>query len=230
MIYICTHVDFKEYPGHVDGYTILASRPLENEYAAHVEYVKKNEITPMQFGYSEGYHIHHIYKHHKDDWVGINHYRRYFDNMPANRTILPVPRGYLMHNQYAKAHNINDLMQCYDIIEEYFPEYKCDYYALHLYTNNMFVMRQADFRAYHDFVFGVLDKFNEQNGLHTDEDIYNFVERRYDQYCQKHSIKWQSRLQGFLMERIGSIFFSTYFQLVNSRIDITADRAWTFFM
>lgn len=130
-----------------------------------------------------------------------------------------------MHRQFADAHNIEDLLQCETIINESYPEYKCEYDAIHLFTNNMFIMRQADFKAYHDFVFGVLDKFNEENDLHTDDDIYRFIERRYDKYNHKHGIKYHARLQGFLMERLGSIFFTSYFDIKSRKIHVVANRA-----
>ena len=224
MIYICTHTDFLVPPQIGDGYTILSCRPLTNEYRLPVEYISENEITPMQYAYAEGYHIWHIWKNKRHDWVGINQYRKYFFDVPPCTTVLPIPRNYNMHEQYARAHNINDLLECEQIIDEYFPEYHCDYDKLTLYHCNMFVMRWEDFDAYCKFVFGVLNIFNLRHNLHTYADVVKFVDSRYDQYAQKHDVKYQTRLQGYLFERLGTIFFTHRFRLEHRKIHFVADR------
>lgn len=225
MIYICTHTDF-QVPKEIDGnYTILSCKPLSNEYRFPVEYVAENQLTPMQYAYAEGYHIWHIWKNKECyRYIGINGYRKYFFDVPENTTVLPIPRKYNMHEQYASAHNINDLLECEAIIDKYFPQYHCDYDKLNLYHCNMFVMRWDDFDAYCRFVFGVLNIFNHQNYLETDGDVYNFVERRYDQYAQKHDVQYQSRLQGYLMERLGTIFFAKHFHIEHRKIHFVSDK------
>lgn len=224
MIYICTHTDFQVPPQLNGEYTILSCKPLANEYNFPVAYVEPNMLTPMQFAYAEGYHIWHIWTHYVHSWIGINQYRKYFFDVPDNTTVLPIPRKYNMHEQYASAHNINDLLECEQIIDEYFPQYKCDYESLNLYHCNMFVMRWADFDAYCRFVFGVLNIFNMRHGLESDEDVFRFVATRYDQYAQKHDVKYQSRLQGFLFERLGAIFFTRHFGIVNKKIHFVSER------
>lgn len=224
MIYICTHTDF-ELPEQIGkGYTVLSCNPLKKEYRVPVEIVSENSITPMQHAYAEGYHIRHLYAKASDEWIGINQYRKYFFDIPPYRTVLPIPRRYNMHAQYADAHNINDLLECESIINEYYPQYACEYSKLNLYHCNMFVMRRYDFEQYCDFVFGVLDKFNRLHDLHTDADVYKFVESRADQYSSRHSIGYQSRLQGYLFERIGTIFFTSYFGIINKKIHFVTNR------
>ena len=224
MIYICTHTDF-EVPTQLNGdYTILTCKPLAGHYAIPVEVIEENFLTPMQYAYAEGYHIWHIWTHDVHPWIGINQYRKYFFDVPENTTVLPVPRKYNMHEQYASAHNINDLLQCEQIIDEYFPQYHCEYASLNLYHCNMFVMRWDDFDAYCKFVFGVLNIFNLKNNLKTDQDVFNFVASRYDQYAQKHDVKYQSRLQGYLFERLGTIFFNTHFKIEHRKIHFVSDK------
>ena len=224
MIYICTHTDFEEQKRFKDGYTILSCKPLQKQYSAPVEVISDNDLTPMQYAYAEGYHIWHIWHNKHDEWVGINQYRKYFENVPQYRTVLPVPRKYNMHEGYAYAHNINDLLECEQIIDEFYPQYKCDYASLRLSHCNMFVMRWHDFEEYCKFVFGVLERFNERHNLHTDEDVYKFVERRYDQYSHRHDVRYQSRLHGFLFERLGTIFFNTYFNVEHRKIHFVGER------
>lgn len=225
MIYICTHTDF-ELPRQLKGedYTILTCKPLVGRYPYPVEMVEENHLTPMQYAYAEGYHIWHIWTRHIHPWIGINQYRKYFFDIPEGKTVLPVPRKYNMHEQYAAAHNINDLLQCEQIIDEYFPAYKCNYAALNLIPCNMFVMRWEDFDAYCNFVFGVLNIFNLKNGLETDADVFDFVARRYDQYADKHGMRYQTRLHGYLFERLGTIFFNTHFDIAQRKIQFVADK------
>jgi len=216
MIYICTHKDFRNYPQGED-FRIISSAPLNEQYEIPIK-VAKNKMTPMEFSYAELYHIYDIWKakQKKDEWVGINHYRRYFDFGSAehNVTTLPVPRQFNMHEQYARCHNLNDLLECEAIIDELYPEYHCDYAKInHLYTNNMFVLSKEDFDAYCKFIFGVLDKFNEKHGFKTTADVEAYVAKNRSQYNPNRAFDahYQARLQGFLAERLGTIFFDHYF-------------------
>lgn len=210
MIYICTHRDFNEYKKEGE-YTIISANKLNNDYAFKC-ILADNKLKDMEFAYAEGYCIEDIYEKSKEEWIGINHYRRYFDN-PSNETTLPVPMSCNMHQQYATCHNIEDLIKCENIIDKYYPEYSTDYKSIdRLYPCNMFIMNRDDFNEYYRFVFGVLDKFNEENNLHSDEDVYNYVIRNKDKYQRSVDVKYQSRLQGFLMERLGTIFFLKYFK------------------
>lgn len=216
MIYICTHKDFQNYPKGED-FRILSSSQLNDQYDI-ITRVVKNKLAPMEFSYAELYHIFDVWKaKKKDEWVGINHYRRYFDFGGAehNMTTLPVPRVFNMHDQYARCHNLQDLLECEAIIDEMFPEYHCDYTAInHLYTNNMFVLGKEDFDAYCKFVFGVLDKFNKNHGFKTTADVEAYVSknRKFYNHNRTFDAHYQARLQGFLAERIGTIFFDHYFK------------------
>lgn len=229
MIYICTHTDFNEYKKEGE-YKIISVKKLEGEYS-FPWIVANNDLKPMQFAYAEGYLIKDIYLKTHDKWIGINHYRRYFDN-PTHETILPLPIGFNMHEQYAGCHNINDLYKVEAIIDKYFPEYSMDYKNINLlYPCNMFVMRRDDFEEYCKFVFGVLEKFNEENNLKTDEDVYRYVEKNQAQYGKHVDIKYQSRLQGFLMERIGTIFFLKHFKdkpVSYRKINIVSNKIITY--
>lgn len=212
MIYLCTHTDFNEYKKEGE-YKIIAVKELNGKYAFPV-IVADNDLKPLQFAYSEGYLIKDIYLKTDDEWVGINHYRRYFEN-PKHETTIPTPLKCNMHQQFAACHNIEDLYKVEKIIDTYFPEYSMDYSNINeLYPCNMFIMKRDDFNEYYRFVFGVLEKFNEENHLQTDEDVYNYIVKNQTKYhnYQHLDIKYQSRLQGFLMERIGTIFFLKYFK------------------
>ena len=224
MIYICTHTDFALPDGIGEGYKILSTRPLANEYTIPVEVVTKNQITPLQYAYAEGYHIFHMWKHAKDEWIGLNQYRKYFFDVPYGKTILPRPSKYNMHKQYAEAHGMQDLLDCESIINDCYPEYRCDYDALHLYRCNMFVMRRADFEQYCKFMFDVLGKFNEMHGIRTQLDVMRHIRENAKQYTYKHPLEYQSRLQGYLFERVGTIFFNGYFGITEKKIHFVSEK------
>lgn len=212
MIYLATHTDFNEYKKEGD-YKIISVTELKNKYSFPV-IVADNDLKQLYFAYSEGYLIKDIYLKTNDEWVGINHYRRYFEN-PKNETTLPTPIRCNMHQQFANCHNIEDLYKVEKIIDTYFPEYSMNYEKINeLYPCNMFIMKREDFNEYYRFVFGVLEKFNEENNLHTNEDVYNYVKGNRMKYHshERLDIKYQSRLQGFLMERLGTIFFLQHFK------------------
>lgn len=220
MIYICTHKDFNEVKKNGE-YTIVSTHKLNNKYNFPIIYTD-NDLKPLELSYSEGYSIKEIYLnllYNNAEWIGINHYRRYFDITPkdTNNTILPVPLNFNMHMQYAACHNINDLIKVEQIIDTFFPEYKTDYNNINvLFPCNMFVMKKYDFKDYYNFVFGVLKIFSQQNGLYTDADVKRYVEsnRKYYRY-PNFDINYQSRLHGFLMERLSTIFFLKHFKNKN---------------
>lgn len=211
MIYIATHTDFNEYKTEGE-YTIISANELHKQYS-FPWILADNELKPLEFAYAEGYIIKDIYEKTNDEWVGLNHYRRYFDN-PTNETTLPTPMYCNIHQQYAICHNIEDLIKCENIIDKYYPEYSMYYKKIDkLFPCNMFIMKREDFENYYNFVFGVLDIFNKENNLKTDSDIYNYVANNKDKYNRTTiDLKYQSRLQGFLMERLGTIFFLQYFK------------------
>ena len=224
MIYICTHTDF-DLPEQIkDGYIILSTKQLDKEYNIPVEIVQENKLTSLQYSYAEGYHIYHLWKTCKEPWIGINQYRKYFFNPKQYRTILPKPKKYNMYEQYKQAHNIKDLDDCLEIIDKYYPEYKCDYKSIQLQACNMFVMRQYDFHKYCEFIFGVLNKFNEKHNLKTYDDVYRFIESRQSEYDLKYGLKYQTRLHGYLFERLSTIFFNTYFKVEIQKIAYIQDK------
>lgn len=212
MNYICTHKDFTEYVTEGD-YTILSTAKLNNTYSFPVVIVD-NDLEPLKKSYSEGYMIKQIYLNLIDnceEWIGVNHYRRYFNN-PTDETTLPIPYKFNMHTQYAACHNINDLLKVEEIIDTYFPEYSTDYANINiLFQCNIFIMKRSDFICWYNFVFGVLKHFSIDNGLYTDDDVRKYVECNRNQYKQ-FEIDYQSRLHGFLMERLTTIFILKRFK------------------
>lgn len=194
---------------------------------------KKENIFNFERAYSEGARIHYIWKNIPlKKYVGTAHYRRYFDfldNIPdldvifkTHDVILPKFDFWsTIENQYKHSHNIDDLYKIIDIIHKYYPEY----YETSLNTLksenfipcNIFIMTKESFNEYCEFVFGVLDKYNEIMGFKNDLNVFNWVVNHIGNYTDNkygmlYNTTYQSRIQAFLMERISNIFYNKNFK------------------
>jgi hypothetical protein len=150
-----------------------------------------------------------------EDVIGLVHYRRYFGKRRSHDildilseddiysaldkfdVILPKQRNYFIENQerhYLNAHENAPYFAMVDVIAEYYPEYlsalekTAKSTKAHLF--NMSIMKQADFQAYTDFLFGVLGKVSERVELAA-----------YTGHDQ--------RALGFLGERLMDVWVST---------------------
>ena len=229
MRYTITHLDFN-YP--VQGGVIVSKTALlHGTYAVPVR-VAVNALRKLQRAYSELYCIYDIWKHGKrEPWVQICHYRRIMD-APDTATCLPEPIHKNMNAQYARCHNLQDLLDCEQIIREKYAAYALDFDALDkIYPCNMFVLCREDFEAYCAFVFGVLGEFCKRRGLKTDADVLEYVKGNRDKYADDrwYSAEYQARLLGYLAERVGTIFFVKYFegkQVQHAPIQVLGERLW----
>ena len=216
MIYITTHKDFQvpEFVNDSNYMIITDGVELRSQYPTKI-IEANNRLQPMKHCYSEGFQMYDIWmKDNTSEYIGINHYRRYFcmqrDNDNIRENVLPPKWNFNVYTQYGFCHNIDDLFKVKDIIDKYYEGY--DTNNLNgLYTCNMFILEHEIFNKYCRFMFGVLDIFNEQNNLNTDKDVENYIIANKDKYSM-WDFNYQSRLYGFLMERIGTIFFNKYFE------------------
>jgi len=74
----------------------------------------------------------------------------------------------------------------------------------------MFIMNKKDFEAYHNFVFTVMEEFCKRRVFYMDEDIDIRISLNPESY--PGGIDGQTGMLASLMERIGTIFFMTYFK------------------
>ncbi len=111
-----------------------------------------------------------------ENYVGINHYRRYFTNEAGEfLTESDIERifkdydliasetedtGRSYEEVYAEAHNIHDLMAVERSLERLYPEYKADFdKALsmsRIYSANLLVMDRQQYNAYCKWMFEIL--------------------------------------------------------------------------
>lgn len=210
MQYVATHRDFTP-PDFLkgDGWMILSSNPLKNEYPVSYTLVKGNKWDYIEQAMNELYQWLFVYEKTDSEWVSLHQYRRYIDYSPEE-VILPQPYLMSMHEQYRIAHNINDLLRIEDIIDEYYPEYRMNFSSINcLYPCNMFQGPRDLFNEWFEFVGGVLDIFSEKENFNDMDDIRWYVEDNMRYYSDKR-LNYQVRLHGFLAERIGTIFWLRY--------------------
>ena len=235
-IFICAHKDFDNYPND-NTYKIIADKNKLTKEKYSLEIIEntpsKNEL--FNLSYNEGSHIFYVYNNYvPKKYIGFCHYRRYFDFneneidldkiFQTHDIIIPSKlnfNGMNLYDQYGYFHNINDLNIILDIISEDFPSTIYNNVMKYmtmpiLIPYNIFIMKSKDFNDYCDFVFPILKKFDEIKHFKNKNDIDKHISQHADQYLKPFSpnntIEYQSRLEGFLLERLTSIYIMMTFK------------------
>ena len=236
-LYIITHKDFKNNVITNPAYKILCDQKTQLTRNYSLEIIETNKesniIYPKRRGYAEGAKIYPIWKLYKDGYikskyVGFFHYRRVFpfkndipdlDEIFIKYDVIIKERykfsstTYAQYETYHIAHLLNDSV---DIIKEIYPEYYDDAKKF-LSKNwgnycNIFIAKKEDFIKWGEFVFGVLLELDRRYNLTTDDDIQNLLIKESKEAKIKFDIDYQTRIQGFLMERIGNIFYDHHWK------------------
>lgn len=80
----------------------------------------------------------------------------------------------------------------------------------------MFIMKNEDFYEYCEFVFKILDKFNEHYNFIDDESVIKHVKELRSNPAKSgihfHTVEWQMKVQYFLCEIISHIFYKIKFK------------------
>ena len=223
-IFICAHKDFKVYPDN-DVYTIVHGN---EKISVPLKQISESEddISPMQFSFAEGSRMYYLWKNYGfKKYVGFCHYRKYFsffDKVPdidkifKNYDVIlanPIKCGNIPM-EYGGYHNINDLMLVKDIIRNKFKEYYSAFIRACMsgimFPCNMFIMKSDDYKEYCSFVFGVLKEFTKERGFKSDNDIKIYVKKHSNEYLKNYypnnTIEYQSRMCGFLLERLTNAY------------------------
>lgn len=211
-IFICAHKDFNYYPKNKDVYKIITDKgTLNNNYELDIIYEENNKYSILQKSLCEVSRIYYIWKNYKiKDYIGFCHYRRYFEQIPElNENITIVPKKFIfdVYSQYSACHIIDDYILMREIMHDlYNISYdKIKVAESYLYPCNMFIMNKNDFNNYCNFLFSILDKFISIRNFNNMEDIYNYVKQ-----FNSSDINYQTRLLGFLSERITSLYIQLF--------------------
>ena len=173
------------------------------------------------------------------EYIGICHYRRYFDFLfkkdadtilnnifKINDIIIPKKdhfNGLNNYEEFCIDHNKTVIDTCDYILKENYPDYYDSWLKFknskEAYYKNMFIMRKNDFMKYCNFLFDIVDKISDVINAHNDSDTPIFVKNEvlrgnYPSIKDENDIskiKYQSRLHGFLFERLSSLYFEHNF-------------------
>lgn len=186
------------------------SCPLRHDYPIPVV---NTPFDAMQTFNNELTHFRYIVNNlPKTKYIQISHYRRYFTNLPSegdnifNQFKVALPRPllflYSVRNQFRFCHrDVADLVECFNVMEYLYPEYtKTAEEVLNgnkFYMCNMSIMKVNEFCDYVHFLSTIIDEFCDRRGY---SQMYDLRKQGYDDY--------QSRLGGFLIERLGTVYFT----------------------
>ena len=117
-----------------------------------------------------------------------------------------------MKNQFCDSHLCKNYDEIIDIIKDIKPEYYESAIKTTNLTNvhlcNLFIMKKSDFFKYCEFIYDVLFEFDRRHNFTSDDDVLNYVKNNT---ITSNNFFYQSRLQGFLSERLGNMFFFNNF-------------------
>ena len=253
-IFISTHTNF-EVGVKNDSYKIMSCKNIEfdtnlNVLYDNIEYNKKHNVVDSiiewDHFYSELTTMYWVWKNYEiKDYIGLCQYRRYFgffDDVPnmdeifeCFDVILPIPYTFncTVKQQYELFHNIKDINMIIQIISEDYPEYNEDCESVLsnniFYTSNMFIMKKNDFIKCCEFIFGVINSYLERNNLLSLKDIEIKVSNEWHGYGKpfypNNTLWYQSRIGGFLAERLLNIFIRHNFKNIKHYpINITENK------
>ena len=224
-IFVCSHKQFKKHFTNV----LYKTLSLGNNTELYGDDIYRDDsgdnISDMNGFYSELTGIYWIWKNYNiKDYVGICHYRRYFDfwyNSPDDSedwdVILPSIEVFpeTVYQHYAKHHNQKDLKCICDImIEKYGVSVEIINDVFNnqngMYAYNMFIFNKTIFNEYCEFIFGILNDYLKYHNISNMDDVYNMVESNKNDYLKdnypNNTIKYQSRIGAFLAERLMNVF------------------------
>lgn len=218
-----------------------------------------DNISVKQPYYSELTALYWGWKNLDCDYLGINHYRRYFKKnsnsffrdpkkdiftdkdfrniLEKTDVILPKKRNYYFINRfqhYKYQHDIQDLLKCREIIQEFYPEYlNCfdkEMCKKSGHICNMFVMKKEILDVYCEWLFSILFKLENKINLRGRNEYQQRVlgyiaERLLDVWLTKNSIKYLEvdyiNIEGFnICKKILKLFcniFLFYYKNANIR-------------
>lgn len=224
-IYVCCHKDYEDVGISNPVYKLISDKNIKNNTT--LDFVKSDGFLDNRM-WSEMTQIYYIWKHPElqADWIGLSHYRRYFEFMndipELTKPVIAkhIVNPYNNYAQYDVCHNSTDLLLTLNIIGKKKPEYYGAFIAMmdsHKYfPYNMFILPKDLFNEYCEFVFEILKEFNKT--INVNNNYINMVQRigKYrERYVEKsgypsNDFGYQARLFGFIAERLTTAFFFKY--------------------
>lgn len=224
-IYICCHKDYEDVGINNPCYKLISDKDIKND--TNLELIKSDGFLDNRM-WSELTQIYYIWKHPElqADWIGLSHYRRYFDFMndiPELTKPIVATSTLNMFNNYASydiCHHGKDLLTAVKLMKTLCPEYlKYGIKMLdshYLLPYNMFILPKELFNEYCEFMFTILFAFDKQIKVNNDyiEMIKHIGDYR-ETYVEKtmkpnNTYEYQARLYGFIGERLTTTFFIKY--------------------
>lgn len=213
-IFICTHKDFEKIVSN-EVYKTINSRELRESYKIF------GKLTDIEL--SEWYHMYYMAEKMKlKDYVGICHYRRYFnfkDDIPDINEIFkthdiitrtPINIGTNVASHYAFYHNIEDLILTEKILKEKFPEYYGTFidFLNHnkLIPCNMVIMKKDYFLEFIEFTKDFVKEFFWRTDIDVYKRVYDNETKYLKDFYPNNLPSYQMRLITFILERLTNVF------------------------
>ena len=228
-IYIYTHRDF-DVPSFVQPYQdkyCIISQGDTHVTGTDIEQVNDNTLVHLpeykRMPYAELNGLYWLWKNDivKTDYIGFCHYRRYFeigddieDLLDKDSVFLPEPVMVInLLHQYKTCHNDADFKIIQKYIKREYPKYYSTDIDL-LFRYNMFIMHRSHFNEYCEFMFNTLQNLDDSLMLNSEQDYIRHI-TSFDYQSKKSSTcsiqEYQYRIDGFLGERLSTIFFIKHF-------------------
>lgn len=228
QIFVCTHKPFD--PPLEEGYVPLHVGRALGQDLGYLGDDTGDSISDLNPYYGELTGLYWIWKNvHDPDIVGLCHYRRYFQNKDKSLLSANAYENILSKydvivssaehldcpyaDEYAQAHNLQDLLTTGTVIQKLYPSYSASFYDVMngtmKYYGNLCAMKKPLFDRYCEWLFAIFFE------LETYVDVSG-----YDDY--------HKRLFGFLSENLLLVFIrANHLNAYECPVGITAEKAET---
>lgn len=222
------------------------SAPIKTNLSVYRDYEGDN-ISDLNLLYNEYTGLYWLWKNHElNDYIGLNHYRRYFSflDYPIDftgvfkkyRCCLSKPLPLKMSKYMARGiekfdnriwygywHNVEDFDNLEILFKEEYPEYMDGFNKMknadYIYNSSMFILSKDDFIKYCEFIFPLLQRYRERFGLMTREDCIKHVEDNKDKYIKPHLKYYTVEMQARIVGYIAERAMNAYFMNGNNSLE-----------
>lgn len=221
-IFVCAHKDFDTSVIPDKCHELIWNKDCNNEL---------NDFNDKTYG--EGYQIYEILKNKDIDkykYIGICHYRRYYDVLSEeiidyldnNDCVIIEPHGLLNYTVYTQfsyflGENGNkDIKIIGSIIKHKYNDYFKTYIDIMngklLYSNNMCIMKTEDWKKCFNWCFEILDEFIKKHEWKSYDDVYEYYSNNKGEkeFTEIDNIS-NARICGHILERLTTIYIKHNF-------------------